>query len=155
MTRPLATVSTDSVVSTAYHIPTGNFLPSGRGRGFTHDEPTPVTSKPPRLFTSRRGAHLALRAWLAGKWKEEYTYDFYNEVDSSYHDIEPSPDRKASEMEIFEISLSIASPGAACDPSCGCGLPSKLYHGEDMIGDDTPVETLRREWEDAGAEESV
>lgn len=117
MSTPLATLFA------IRHIPTGNFLPSGRSRGFTHDEPMSPSVKPPRLFTSRRGAHLALRAWLAGEWTETFSssYDEWGGgVEPDGHEIEARPHRRASEMEIVEIGLSVLCPGAACDASCAC-----------------------------------
>lgn len=128
MSNPLATVYA------IRHIPTGNFLPSGRGRGFTHDEPLPATSKPPRLFLSRRGAHLALKAWLEGEAKEIYSYDAdFGNRETIGVIYEPRPDRIPSEMEIVEVNLSIVPPEAR-------------YWGQDMLGDDTSLEELHREW---------
>lgn len=107
-----------SPLATVYairHNPTDAFLPSGRSRGFTHDEPTPANVKVPRLFLSRRAANLALKAWLAGEWREEIHYDGYSEVDRSSFEISPRPDRIPSEVAIVEISLLQAAtmPAAA------------------------------------------
>jgi hypothetical protein len=60
---------------------TGLFLPNGgKGvRGHTHQIPT--DKKPPRLFSRKRDASLALRCWLEGKWTELSTYNYYGEYD--------------------------------------------------------------------------
>jgi hypothetical protein len=89
------------------HKPSGGFLPAGRKRGFTHDQPS--TELPPRLFTKRRAAKAALRCWLMGDWKEETSggssyygddYDIYPVPPSK-----PPADRKPEEMEVVMLLL--------------------------------------------------
>lgn len=86
---------------------TGLFMPAGRGRGYTHDEPTAV--RPPRLFNRERDAAAALRCWLLGDWKEETSTDMYGEPDGIYPipPKERNPDRKAKDMEVVEVALRV------------------------------------------------
>lgn len=86
------------------HKPNGSFLPAGRRRGFTHDEPT--LAKPPRLFLKVGPAKCALKAWLQGEWHEKWEYSFEGDP----QDVYPCPDgkphnRKAEDMEIVEFRL--------------------------------------------------
>jgi len=81
----------------------GAFMPQGRGRGFTHD--TPTLEKPPRLFTTRGAASLALSCWLLGDWREvagEWDGDVYPEPPK-----ERPADRKANEMEVVIVRVEI------------------------------------------------
>lgn len=91
------------------HIPMGNFLPAGRGRGFTADEPTSPSARLPRLFSLKHHAESALKWWLKGisrrdtyvsgsPWEEEYVEDIKTE---------PVEGRKAEEMEVVVVRLSV------------------------------------------------
>jgi hypothetical protein len=86
----------------------GFFLPSGRGRGFTHDVPTPFYEKPPRLFVKKCAAQAALRCWLKGGWiqangplNEDGEWDVWSE---------PPPqaplDRRVEDWETVTIKLT-------------------------------------------------
>ena len=84
------------------HKPTGYFLPSRKGRGYSHDEPQPNGGKlGPRLFFSRIAARNALTAWLMGTFAREVSLlDFEgNEVESDLI-ITPQPHRKREEMKV-------------------------------------------------------
>lgn len=85
----------------------GAFMPQGRGRGFTHDMPT--LEKPPRLFTTRGAASVALSCWLMGDWKEVSRGGYSDDG----WDVCPEPpnerplDRKADDMEVVVVRLEI------------------------------------------------
>jgi hypothetical protein len=80
----------------------GAFLPqsSRRRHGFTSDEPT--LDRPPRLFTTRHAADVALTWWKRGvdegDWEEDWRTD----------------ERKSADMEVVVLSLVIPEEGD-CD----------------------------------------
>lgn len=87
------------------HKPTGYFLPmraAGRARGYTNDEPT--AERPPRLFTSARGAKLALAQWLQGPLSVSHYQDHSGEWNEDWS--RGKHNRKADEMAIVEITIS-------------------------------------------------
>jgi len=91
-------------------ISTKLHLPSGRSRGFTHDEPT--GAQPPRIFFRKRDAQAALRCWLQGEWSEKSYQDSYT-GEWDYGGPEPTkkrPDRKAEDMEVVEIEIHRVDP---------------------------------------------
>ena len=49
----------------------GAFLPGGKARGFTFDEP--VVGCLPRLFRRRKDAKSAMAQWLAGEYHVSYS----------------------------------------------------------------------------------
>jgi hypothetical protein len=85
-------------------------LPRGWRAGASHTEPTPVTQKAPRLFTSKRGASIALAAWRAGHWSVDYgprrsglddvDYDPIIEIDSV-------PERATANLEVVSVMVSL------------------------------------------------
>ena len=85
----------------------GAFMPQGRARGFTHD--TPTLEKPPRLFTTRGAARLALRCWLLGEWSEVSTGDSFGDSD-----VRPEPpkvrplDRRSEDMDVVPVRVERA-----------------------------------------------
>lgn len=84
---------------------TGLFMPAGRSRGFTHDEPT--ARVPPRLFMMKQHAQSALNCWLMGDWHNAESFDQYGEV----HDVYPEPgnnrpERKREDTAVVEVVLS-------------------------------------------------
>ncbi len=83
---------------------TGFFLPQGRARGFTHDEPT--NKKPPRLFVTRGGAEQALRWWKSGEWSAHWAYTYEGNEDYLFKN-KARLDRINSHMEVVEIILAI------------------------------------------------
>ena len=96
------------------HRPTGRFLPQpqGRGgRGFTHVEPREYTGEPhtiPRLFPSRKNAHLALKEWCKGKMYRDASMDGDEDFERR-----PVKGRNFSDMEIIPMALI---PEAMVDP---------------------------------------
>lgn len=85
------------------HKPTGRIFEQRRSgeRGYTHDDPGTCGRRPPRLFTTRRGAENALTVWLQGKitvLRREYDEDWR---------IQPVPERRREEYEVTEVSLEI------------------------------------------------
>jgi hypothetical protein len=104
---------------------TGNFLPAGRGRGFTKDEPTHPSARLPRLFSLKHHAESALKWWLqgitsrcwSGGYGGGYPYD-----DDPVEDIktEPVEGREKGDMEIVLVRLSVHDPAA---------VPTTLSHG--------------------------
>lgn len=86
------------------HIPTNNYLPwrQDRRRGYTFDEPQPMSEAIPRLFTSERNARLALKAWLKGKHHPYWDVDGGT---AGVGQIKPVPSRKAEEMEVVRMIL--------------------------------------------------
>lgn len=90
------------------HKPTGFYLPEplGRlGRGGSHVEPT--ADQRPRLFPTKRGAVLALGAWLKGKVHHSSGYDSFSQEHYESTHLEPVPSRKREEMEIVEVELEL------------------------------------------------
>ena len=89
------------------HNPTGKFLPqpAGRGgRGFTHVEPKAFTGEPnsiPRLFPSRKNAHLALKEWCKGKMYRYASMDGDEDFERR-----PVKGRDLSDMEIISVQLT-------------------------------------------------
>ena len=85
------------------HIPSGGFLPKRERKGHTHEEPQ--VGCIPRLFSSRKNANLALKAWLLGEWTEKIYADSYSgeyDVDMKIID---RPARLAVDMKIVPIVL--------------------------------------------------
>lgn len=85
----------------------GAFLPGGKGRGFTFDEP--IVGCLPRLFRRKQDAKTALTHWLAGEYHVSYSRSMdFNGVDDyvSVH-CEPKPNRRAEDMEVVRIKLTI------------------------------------------------
>lgn len=83
------------------HKPSGGFLPSTRGYGFTREEPS--LTKPPRLFVRPSSATQALDYWLEGEH-----YEGSEDAESGALNIKviPKPNRRREEMEIVEIELT-------------------------------------------------
>jgi len=77
----------------------------GKGRkvskGFTMNEPMQVSLIPPRLFTMKRSAKMALSKWLMGK--HEVSYNSFGETCRIV--IKGQADRKAEDMEIVSVTL--------------------------------------------------
>ncbi len=100
----------------------GAFMPQGRGRGFTHDQPT--FEKPPRLFTTRAAAQRALDCWLMGEWTEERTGGSYPFDGYDGDDVYPAPpatrplDRHASDMEVVVVEV-VVRPSLPAPPTAG------------------------------------
>ena len=95
--------------------PSGAFMPHIRlGRGYTALNPEDFTREDrnvgehPRLFKSKTGAQRALRAWLKGEWRKEYTIGEYGEQEGSYGDPPSTPpvDRRPEDIEIVRMRLT-------------------------------------------------
>lgn len=84
-------------------ISTGKFMPAGRGRGFTHDEPKPAGARvAPRLFVTKRAAACALTWWLKGTCNAWYSDGYPVGPDDSI----PQPHtRKAKDMKVVPVTL--------------------------------------------------
>lgn len=82
------------------HKPSGGFLPSTRGYGFTREDPS--LTKPPRLFVRNSSARQALDYWLEGEH-----YEGTEDPESGALNIKiiPKPNRRREDMEIVEIEL--------------------------------------------------
>lgn len=95
------------------HKPSGNFLPDrpkGWRYGHTYTEPTPIGETIPRLFAKPGHAKLALRHWLAGHHTARYSsssWEIPNILDEVDIEVKPVPSRKAEDMEIVCLSLTI------------------------------------------------
>ncbi len=92
------------------HNPTGFYLPeTPRGRGYTHTTPQPPSAKePPRLLHNQTAAKLALGAWLKGVQWMRGGYDSYSgDYDESIDVAPPTVERKAEEMEIVPVVLTL------------------------------------------------
>ena len=90
------------------HKPSGKFLPAGRGRGYTHDEPR--HGVPPRLFATEGGAKQALRWWLKGVTYAEREHDEWNGAYSiGPSEPVPVPTRKKENMEVVSINLNLVN----------------------------------------------
>lgn len=88
------------------HKPTGYFLPlRSTRRGNTHSKPEKDCI--PRLFKNKQSASNALHWWLSGV----FVYELSEDWESSYREWElhctPKSDRKAEDMEIIEVDLTI------------------------------------------------
>ena len=92
----------------------GAFLPAGRSRGFTHDEPTAPDKAPPRLFVKKRAATAALKCWLQGEWSNVSRQSF--EYDDA--DVWPEPPRTPpanripEDMEVVPVELTLVREGS-------------------------------------------
>lgn len=83
------------------HKPSGGFLPSVRGYGFTRTEPS--STDPPRLFEKPGPCRQALNRWLEGELYEGTETD--DGVLSLRH--VARPDRRRTDFEIVEIELVV------------------------------------------------
>lgn len=85
------------------HKPSGGFLPSVKGYGFTRTEPT--LEQPPRLFEKPGPCRQALNRWLEGEQFEG------TESDDGVIQIKciRRPHRVREAMEIVEIELIVRS----------------------------------------------
>lgn len=83
------------------HKPSGGFLPSVRGYGFTRTEPT--LTEPPRLFEKSGPCRQALNRWLEGELYEG------TETDDGTLQLRciKKPDRRKGDFEIVEIELIV------------------------------------------------
>lgn len=81
-------------------ITDGFYLPSGRRKGFTHDEPENPKVYSPRLFTRLVDAKNALRWWLEGRT----TVSYHGEDEEDWH-TEKVPTRNAENMQIVKLEL--------------------------------------------------
>lgn len=97
---------THSIFYAIRHDPTGHFLPRApHGRGFTHFEPQPLSSET-RLFGDKPAAKRALTWWLNGVvLVGHYNFD-YEGSDETWTTV-PQEGRKADEMSIVKVTLSI------------------------------------------------
>lgn len=86
------------------HKPTGGFLPSVKGYGFTRAVPT--LEDAPRLFTKIGPAKQALSYWLEGEMFESVEFD-PTEGGTTTIQCVRKPERKASDMEIVEIEVIV------------------------------------------------
>jgi len=86
----------------------GWMLPSGRKRGFTHDEPVDPAIHPPRLFTKAASARAALRRWLEGETVVTRSPGgaYLDDVDEDWQ-TRPRPDRKADDMEVVVVRWQV------------------------------------------------
>lgn len=88
--------------------PDGWMLPAGRKKGFTHDEPQDPSKRAPRLFTRVVYARSALREWLKGETTVRYCNDGWDGAgDDEKWETSPRPDRKAEDMEVVVVRLSV------------------------------------------------
>lgn len=83
------------------HKPSGGFLPSVKGYGFTRTEPS--LEEPPRLFTKMGPCKQALSKWLEGELYEG------NASDEGVLDLRlvRRADRHAHQMEIVEVECIV------------------------------------------------
>jgi hypothetical protein len=92
-------------VATENYMPV---LPRGWHAGASHLEPTPITQKPPRLFTSRRGASIALSAWRQGHWYVDHGPRRAGLDDIDYDpilEVSEVEDRKSVHLEVIPVSV--------------------------------------------------
>jgi hypothetical protein len=81
----------------------GKFMPAGRERGFTFDEPS---DGPPRLFRRERDAKMALDHWLRGELSVVPFYDEQADYEGVNKVIVRKPERKAEDMAVVEMRLT-------------------------------------------------
>lgn len=85
---------------------TGLYLPaSPRKRGFTNDEPTDMF--PPRLFTRKHDAQVALTWWLRGMMEKTFTGP-PDDPDERIH-VTPVPSRLQEEMVVVEVWIQLVT----------------------------------------------
>lgn len=82
------------------HKPSGGFLPTSRGYGFTREKPS--LNKPPRLFVRPSSATQALEWWLEG---EHYEGPEDAESGALTLKVIPRPERRREDFEVVEIEL--------------------------------------------------
>jgi hypothetical protein len=92
----------------------GAFMPAGRSKGFTFDEPEVLCL--PRLFRRKRDAKSALGYWLAGELHADYGSSGYLDLlgDMDERDVcdlrvVKRDDRVAEDMEIARVGLTVYS----------------------------------------------
>ena len=76
------------------------FMPIGRTRGFTRDEPT--LEGRPRMFVRRRDAESALRHWLTGVQMTGQSSGF-DDMTFDEHYTVVRPERDADDMEVVRV----------------------------------------------------
>lgn len=81
---------------------TGFYMPSGRRRGFTRDNPVDVKVTPPRLFRRKQDAVSALQWWLEGITTVYRSFDGDEDWNTKKED-----NRNADDMEIVIVELRI------------------------------------------------
>lgn len=92
----------------------GAWLPhlrgSKAGRGFTFTEPSLV--EPPRLFTSKNAASVALTWWLRGHFyytevpcRSSYE-SFYDDDVTVDVEVKPQPDRRREDFKVVALTLT-------------------------------------------------
>ena len=87
------------------HKPSGMLMPLIH-RGSTHLH-LPWGIRPPRLFTKKRSAVVALSWRLKGVVTPSYSTDWESGyTETSGLNIEPRADRKADDMEVVAITLT-------------------------------------------------
>lgn len=88
---------------------TGFMLPPGR-YSHTRAEPANPVLHPPRLFTKAHVAQAALRCWLQGVWREDYSYSYDDWQGGSPefcgHKIEPRS-RDPKDFEVVPLLVSV------------------------------------------------
>jgi len=62
-----------------------------------------TAAHPPRLFTSRKAAKMALRFWLAGRLHRNVS-NYFGEINETLH-LEPIQSRKASDCVIVPVQI--------------------------------------------------
>jgi hypothetical protein len=90
-------------------------LPRGWRAGASHTEPTPISEKPPRLFTSKRGAAIALAAWRAGHWSVDYGPRRAGLDDIDYDpiiEVDKVPGRETVDLEVVPVLVSLPAHAA-------------------------------------------
>lgn len=76
-----------------------------RRRGHTHAKLS--KTDPPRLFTTRKGADYALKAWLSGVITVHHSFDSMTGDDGEDWNIKKDPTRIADDMEIRECEITL------------------------------------------------
>jgi hypothetical protein len=92
----------------------GAFMPQGRGRGFTVDEPT--SNKPPRLFTTKHAADVALTWWRRGITTVSHTPDIFEGGSEEDWRTEEIAGRDAADLRVVSVSLEV-TPLTPLDPA--------------------------------------
>lgn len=91
-------------------------------RGFTSLELSPPGECRPRILNTLSGAKNALRWWCEGAFRKVLHRDWEtNIVDDEDLEADPRPERKAEDMEIIPVVLTIRREGFSVH-----SIPSKV-----------------------------
>ena len=96
------------------HLPTGRYLPERKKgqRGYTHLKPVSPAKSPPRLFSTKGAAGIALTCWLKGKAETDYRA---LDGDTSSLSYTPIEGRQREDMAVVPMVVELADGKVVVD----------------------------------------